>query len=269
MPQGEAGEGREEESPDFLKEELVELDEHEDEDHGPEDKAGIEQEPSEGKQQDAAEETDAREIDDALEEVKEEVHEREAEAPRKDEKVSPEEKPEEPAEEEGTKIKKSSTESEEAKDKRKGKGKKFLIYGVGLLLLGSVAVFAAKAFIPNEKDAPREKKIILKPVERLVIEEKLEPFFVPLPGGQAKRKRPRVMAYVEVTAKWEKIVSAQFKENKPKVRADFYWVLVKFMKEGGNPRDMKGHMAKALTEAAKKTLGVSNVEMRVENVKII
>lgn len=259
-------EGEKDNAPrDFLKEEVIELDDQEEGSTGSETELTEEPEPSSPGDEKSDKETDTKDIDDVLEEIKEEIQQRDDIS---EENITPGPSLAHLSREGGESEAKGIT--TEAKKKRKWKGiKKFLLYGVGIFILGIVSVLAAKAYIWKEVEVRSERKMVLKPIQRLVLEERLDPFFVPLPEKGAKDKAPRVMAYIEIMARWEKIVSIQFKENRAKIRADLYWVLLKFMKEDNNPSAMKTNMEKALTAAAKKTLGVSDVEMRIERIKII
>ncbi len=262
-PEKDEAQGEEESAaPDFLNEELVELDEHDDD--------SSDTPPKEGGDENEA----ISEIDDALDEVKKEAEE-EPKQEKKPQEAS--EAQEEPREQEvpleATAEDKGESEdhaSGEVKPK-KGKAKRRLLYALGLVVMvvGSVAGFIT--FFQEEPGPRKERKVILKPIERRVVEEKLAPFFVPLPQreGKPKPKRVKVMAYVEVTARWEKVISVLFKENMTKVRADLYWVLVRLLERGKNPREMKRTMGEALTEAAKRALGVEDLIITVGNVKVI
>ncbi len=261
-PEKDEAQGEEESAaPDFLNEELVELDDHEDDS-------------SDTPPKEDAENEAISEIDDALDEVKKEAEEEpkqekkpqeapEAQEEPREQEVPPEATPEDKGESE-------DHASGEVKPK-KGKAKRRLLYALGLVVMVVGSVVGFITFFQEEPGPRKERKVILKPIERRVVEEKLAPFFVPLPQreGKPKPKRVKVMAYVEVTARWEKVISVLFKENMTKVRADLYWVLVRLLEQGKNPREMKRTMGEALTEAAKRALGVEDLIITVGNVKVI
>lgn len=131
-----------------------------------------------------------------------------------------------------------------------------------LVLLGA---FLKSEWLPPGGAAKKTDLLSLpREINHPIIDEKLAPFFVPLPAGSSN-----VAVRLDVTVRWDRLTSARFKNEESKIRTKVYQKLLKFAGSGKNFEDKTAFLEQEISGTMKKSLGVKDFELVIDEVKLI
>lgn len=98
-----------------------------------------------------------------------------------------------------------------------------------------------------------------------LVEEKLKPFFVLV----KIKTSDAVMAKIDISVKWKRIVSIRYKESAHQVRAEIYGALERLLREGLSPNRDKGFIIERVRKALNNALGVNTVQIASVDTELI
>jgi|WetSurMetagenome_2_1015567.scaffolds.fasta_scaffold74909_3 hypothetical protein len=160
----------------------------------------------------------------------------------------------------GDEGKNDATESKENSGILKHIKKKWLFIGVPVLILFTGGSIAFLNLMGGKKHTLPQVDLTGDNLK----EESLSPFFIP-PSKDLSRGAVRV----DFTVIWDGLASVRYKSSELRVRAEAYDYLKGFTEKTADLSSQKAAMEEEMGAIFRKTLGVTNLAIRIKELKII
>lgn len=102
------------------------------------------------------------------------------------------------------------------------------------------------------------------PLPGTVQEEKLAPFFLPMPEGGAD-----LAIRLDVLVRWDRGTGARFKKEAPWIRAKVYERLMGVTQEGGAASEKRDRLEREIAVALRRSLGDKDIQVVMEQIRVL
>ena len=96
------------------------------------------------------------------------------------------------------------------------------------------------------------------------MDENLSPFFVPLPTGAEN-----LVVRLDILIRWDRSTRIRFKKDAPLVRSQIYQYLTEFAKKGEDFKSEMPTLEAEMRRIVRRCLGVKEIELFLEEIRLI